>query len=82
MKDLIENFISLLADAPKWLKAVATALLSVLIGLLVWMSFTACGAVTRATVRNTADGTSTSVTISTNNPTSWTVSPDVELNHK
>ncbi len=82
MKDLIDKFVSLLADAPAWIRAIATALLSILIGLLVWMSFTSCGAVTRATVRNTADGTSTSVTISTNNPTSWTVSPDVELNNK
>lgn len=82
MKDLIEKFVFLLADSPKWIRVVSTVLLSILIGLLVWMSFTSCGAVTRATVRNTADGTSTSVTISTNNPTSWTVSPDVKLNNK
>lgn len=82
MKDSIKNLISLLADAPKWLKAVAAALLFVLISLFVLLSILSCGAITRATVRNTADGTSTTVTISTNNPTSMTVSPDVDLNTK
>lgn len=82
MSDFLKNLISSLSDAPKWVKIVVSVLLSLLCAVSIFLSLTSCGAVTRATVRNTADGTSTSVTISTNNPTSWTVSPDVDLNSK
>lgn len=82
MNDFLKNLISSLSDAPKWVKIVVSVLLSLLCAVSIFLSLTSCGAVTRATVRNTADGTSTSVTISTNNPTTWTVTPDVEINPK
>lgn len=82
MNDFLKNLISRLSDAPKWVKIVVSVLLSLLCAVSIFLSLTSCGAVTRATVRNGADGTSTSVTITTNNPTNWTVTPDVEINPK
>lgn len=82
MNDFLKNLISNLSDAPKWVKIVVSILLSLLCAVSIFLSLTSCGAVTRATVRNSADGTSTSVTITTNNPTNWTVTPDVDINPK
>lgn len=82
MNDFLKNLISNLSDSPKWVKIVVSVLLSLLCAVSIFLSLTSCGAVTRATVRNGADRTSTSVTITTNNPTNWTVTPEVELNSK
>lgn len=68
-----------LQTLPVWLRAVVLALIAALV-LIVSMSFTSCGT-TRAIVRNCADGTSTEIRISTNNPTSVTASPNVQLKH-
>lgn len=53
-----------------------------ILSILALSCLTSCGAITKATIRNGATGVSTSVTISTNNPTDWTVSPDVKLKSK
>lgn len=50
---------------------------------LVFTSFItpACG-VTKATISKPAEGTSTTITITTNNPMTTNVSPNVELNNR
>lgn len=82
MNDFLNDLLSKALNAPKWVKVCISVLLSLLCGVSIFLSLTSCGAVTRATVRNGANGTSTSVTITTNNPTNWTVTPDVEVNPK
>lgn len=49
-----------------------------LIPLLLLLTISSCG-VTKATVAKPASGTTTTITITTNNPMSTNVSPDVEL---
>lgn len=72
------SFYSWLKTLPLWLRAIVLLLISGL-ALIVSMSISACGSTTRATIRNMADSTSTSVTITTNNPTNWQVTPNVSL---
>lgn len=49
-----------------------------LIFIFLCVAFASCG-VTKATVQNPAAGTSTTITITTNNPITTDVSPDVKL---
>lgn len=58
------------------------AILTALVAALGTLYATSCGSTTKAYIRNAADGTSTTVSISTNNPTNWQVSPDVNLKLK
>lgn len=76
--ETIKKFIEWTKQFPIWLRALLYALVAA-IALIVSMSLSACGSTTRATIRNMADSTSTSVTITTNNPTNWQVTPDVSL---
>ncbi len=55
------------------------ALLAAIVALVTALTASSCGATTRAVITNRADSTTTSVTITTNNPTNWTVSPDVQF---
>ncbi len=55
------------------------ALLAAIVALVTALTASSCGATTRAVITNRADSTTTTVTITTNNPTNWTVSPDVNL---
>lgn len=73
------KFFNWLQTFPLWIRAVILAFLAA-ISFLVSMSFTSCGT-TRAVVHNGASGTSTEIKITTNNPTSVTASPNVELKH-
>lgn len=78
----MDNFSKLfkwLQTLPIWLRAVVLAIIASLV-LIVSMSFISCG-VTRAVVHNGASGTSTEIRITTNNPTSVTASPNVQLKH-
>lgn len=75
----ITNFFKWLQSLPLWMRSVVLALLAAL-AFFVSMGFTSCGT-TRAVVHNGADGTSTEIRITTNNPTSVTASPNVELKH-
>lgn len=71
------KFISWLKSLPVWLRAVVLALVAGLL-LIASISFSACG-LTRAVVHNGANGTSTEIRITTNNPTSVSASPNVTL---
>lgn len=62
---------------PIWLRAVVLVLVAAL-ALIMSMAFVSCGT-TRAVVHNGAHGTSTEIRITTNNPTTVTASPNVEL---
>lgn len=57
-------------------KGTISAFITALIALL--YIFCSCGT-TRAVVRNSADNTTTTISITTNNPTSVQASPDVQL---
>lgn len=77
----MENFTKLLSwlkTLPIWLRAIVLSLLAGL-ALIASMSLSSCG-VTRAVVHNGANGTSTEIKITTNNPTSVNVSPSVKFN--
>lgn len=49
--------------------------------LLISILFASCGT-TKAVVSRPASGTTTTITITTNNPVTTDVSPDVDLNYK
>lgn len=61
------------------LKTAIISLVTLVLGIIGTLCFSSCGT-TRAVVRNSANNTTTTIKISTNNPTSVTASPDVELN--
>lgn len=77
--ETISKLFKWLQTLPIWLRAVALALIAAL-ALIVSMTVSSCGT-TRAVVHNGASGTSTEIKITTNNPTSVTASPNVELKH-
>lgn len=77
--ETISKLFKWLQTLPLWMRAVVLALLAAL-ALFFSMTFTSCGT-TRAVVHNGASGTSTEIRITTNNPTSVTASPNVELRH-
>lgn len=77
--ETLKKLLEWLKPLPLWLRAVVLALLAAL-ALIASMSLSACGT-TRAVVHNGATGTSTEIRITTNNPTSVTASPNVELKH-
>lgn len=74
---LLKNFLNTL---PKWAKVFVSVLLGILVGLYIFFSFCSCGSTVRATISNKAEGVTTTVSITTSNPTSVTVSPDTSLN--
>lgn len=63
-------------------KKISAFLIALISALGILFGASSCGAVTKATIRNYTDSNSVSVTISTNNPTNWTVSPDTDVNFK
>lgn len=77
--ETITKIFKWLQTLPIWLRAVVLALIAALV-LIFSMSFVSCGT-TRAVVHNGASGTATEIKITTNNPTSVTASPNVELKH-
>ena len=56
------------------------ALLAAIVALVTALTASSCGSTTREVITNRADSTQTTVSITTNNPTSWTVSPDTNVN--
>ncbi len=54
------------------------AIIYVLTAVLTTMGVTSCG-ITKATIAKPAEGTHTTITITTNNPITTDVSPNVEL---
>lgn len=62
----------------KVLTEVLKAIAYVITAVLTTLGVTSCG-VTKATISKPAEGTQTTITITTNNPISTNVSPSVEL---
>lgn len=75
--ETVKNIILWLKTLPIWLRAIALLAIAVL-ALIASMSISACG-VTRASVFNRAEGTTTEVKITTSNPTTVTATPNVDL---
>ncbi len=55
------------------------AILASIVALVTALTASSCGATTRAVITNRADSTQTTVSITTNNPTNWDVSPDTDI---
>lgn len=72
--ELVEKFMTWLTTAPKWCKIVVPLIAS---ALAICYLLSSCGT-TRATIRTTADNTSSSISITTNNPTSVSVSNSID----
>lgn len=75
--ETMTKFISWLKTLPIWLRAIALLAIAGL-ALIASMSLSACG-VTRASVLNRAEGTTTEIKITTSNPTSVTATPNVNF---
>lgn len=80
MNEALKKLLSWLLTKPVWVRIISVIII-MLLSIMVLFSATSCG-VTRATIRNNAESTTTSITITTNNPTSVTTTPDVDLNTK
>ncbi len=55
------------------------AILAAFVALVTALTASSCGATTRAVITNRADSTQTTVSITTNNPTNWDVSPVTDI---
>lgn len=66
------------AKTKKILQEVLKALAYILTSVAATLGMSSCG-ITRATIARPANGSSTTITITTNNPISTEVSPDVDL---
>lgn len=71
-------FIEWCKNHSKLVGSLVTAIAAIVVALLT----ASCGSTTRAMVRNNATGTTTEVKITTNNPTSVSVSPSTDINPK
>ncbi|QCS36684.1 hypothetical protein [Capybara microvirus Cap3_SP_612] len=60
----------------------AKTVLNAFIAFLTATLVVSCGSTTKAIIKNGADSTTTTVSITTNNPTDWNVSPNTELQYK
>lgn len=65
----------------KILAEIIKAIIYVLTAVLTTLGVTSCG-VTKATISKPAEGTQTTITITTNNPITTDVSPNIQLNGK
>lgn len=63
------------------LTEVLKAIVYVITAVLTTLGVTSCG-VTKATISKPAEGTQTTITITTNNPITTDVSPNINLNKK
>lgn len=80
MDNLISFLKNFLNTLPKWAKVTVSVLIGILVALYAFFTFVSCGSTVRATISNKAEGVTTTVSITTSNPTSVTVSPDTSLN--
>lgn len=80
MKDLITILKDYLMKLPSWAKILCSAMLAVVSALFAFFSLTSCGSFTKATIRGVAETASTTVTITTNNPTSITTDASPNVN--
>ena len=82
MKDLITILKNYLMKLPSWAKISCSVLLSIVAAVIAFFSITSCGSFTKATIRGVAETASTTVTITTNNPTSITTDASPNVNFK
>lgn len=74
---ILKNFLNTL---PKWAKVIVSVIIGILVGFYAFFTLCSCGSTVRATISNRAEGVTTTVSITTSNPTSVTVSPDTSVN--
>lgn len=77
----LTKILSRLSSAPKWIKVFVSVLVGALCALGLFLCVS-CGSTAKALIRNNAEATTTTVTITTNNPSNIEVSPDVSLTNK
>lgn len=73
----MKKFLIWCKEHPKLVASLLTSVGAIILALLTC----SCG-ITRASVRNLAEGTTTEIKITTSNPTSVSASPNVELTPK
>lgn len=76
IKDLFQTVVTWMRSAPIWAKISLPLLIAVMVIVLLLAS---CGSTVRATVTNRAEGVTTTVSVTTNNPSSVTVNPDTDV---
>lgn len=74
----LTKLLSRLSSAPMWIKISVSILAGALCALGLFLCVS-CGSTAKALIRNNAEATTTTVTITTNNPSNIEVSPDVSL---
>ncbi len=72
--ETLQKLLALLAKSPTWCKIVVPLLCSM---LAICYLFSSCGT-TRAIIKTSADNTSSSISVITNNPTSVSVSNSID----
>lgn len=72
------NFFGMNAKTKKILQEVLKAFAYILTSVAATLGMASCG-ITRATISRPSSGSSTTITITTNNPITTDVSPDVEI---
>lgn len=79
MKDLLRTILTWLRSAPVWAKILLPLLVAIMAAVYL---LTSCGSTVRATVTNRAEGVTTTLSVTTNNPSSVTVNPDTDVQFK
>lgn len=79
MDNFLENLKSFLSTLPVAWRIVVCILFAILFGISLFF-FSSCGSTVRAVVTNKAEGVTTSVSVTTSNPTTVQVSPDTKFN--
>lgn len=72
--EILQKLLTWLLQSPKWCKIVVPLLIT---AMVICYLLSSCGT-TRATIRTTADNTQSSISITTNNPTSVSVSNSID----
>lgn len=72
------NYFGMNAKTKKILQEVLKALAYILTSVAATLGMASCG-ITRATIARPASGSSTTINITTNNPITTDVSPDIEI---
>lgn len=79
----MENFISFIksfiSNLPRWIQIVISVLVSFLVAFLAFFSVVSCGSTVKATVSNRAEGVTTTLSVTTSNPTTVSVTPDTDV---
>ena len=75
-KNFLQMILTWLPSAPRWVKLLLPLLAAIAVSVYL---LTSCGSTVRATVTNRAEGVTTTVSVTTNNPSSVTVNPDTDV---